>query len=57
VALASGDAWLNNGANLLLFGPLGGGKSQLAAAPGFALVGNLRRVLSTPGGLASILTT
>ena len=57
MALASGDAWLNNGANLLLFGPPGGGKSQLAAALGFALVGNLRRVLSTSGGLASILTT
>ena len=26
MALAAGDAWLNNGANLLLFGPPGGGK-------------------------------
>jgi hypothetical protein len=32
MALAAGDAWLNNGANLLLFGPPGGGKSHLAAA-------------------------
>jgi DNA replication protein DnaC len=38
MALAAGDAWLNNGANLLLFGPPGGGKSHLAAALGFALV-------------------
>src|SRR5271166_3141470 len=29
MALAAGDAWLNNGANLLLFGPPGGGKSHL----------------------------
>src|SRR5207248_304381 len=35
MALAAGDAWLNNGANLLLFGPPGGGKSHLAAALGF----------------------
>src|SRR5215475_2613915 len=28
MALAAGDAWLNNGANLLLFGPPGGGKSH-----------------------------
>jgi DNA replication protein DnaC len=47
MALASGDAWLNNGANLLLFGPPGGGKSHLAAALGFALVENGWRVLFT----------
>src|SRR5258705_4737780 len=40
MALAAGDAWLNNGANLLLFGPPGGGKSHLAAALGLALVEN-----------------
>src|SRR6202045_4517132 len=45
MALAAGDAWLNNGANLLLFGPPGGGKSHLAAALGFALVENGCRVL------------
>src|SRR6478609_41754 len=45
--LADGDAWLNNGANLLLFGPPGGGKSHLAAALGFALVENGWRVLFT----------
>src|SRR5438105_7744499 len=43
MALAAGDAWLNNGANLLLFGPPGGGKN-LAAALGFALVENGWRV-------------
>ncbi len=31
-ALAAGDSWLAKGANLLLFGPPGGGKSHLAAA-------------------------
>ena len=45
MALAAGDAWLNQGANLLLFGPPGGGKSHLAAALGFALVENGWRVL------------
>jgi DNA replication protein DnaC len=45
MALAAGDAWLNNGANLLIFGPPGGGKSHLAAALGFELGGtpHLRR--------------
>src|ERR1700753_2092918 len=47
MALAAGDAWVNNGANLLLFGPPGGGKSHLAAALGFALVENGWRVLFT----------
>src|ERR1700741_2370620 len=45
--LAAGDAWLNQGANLLLFGPPGGGKSHLAAALGFTLVENGWRVLFT----------
>jgi len=31
-ALAAGDAWLKKGANLLLFGPPGGGKSQVSIA-------------------------
>jgi DNA replication protein DnaC len=44
-ALASGDAWLNKGANILLFGPSGSGKSHLAAALGHALVENGYRVL------------
>ena len=32
MALASGDAWLAKGADILLFGPPGGGKSHLSAA-------------------------
>jgi DNA replication protein DnaC len=47
MALAGGEGWLNNGANLLLFGPPGGGKSHLSAALGFALVENGWRVLFT----------
>src|SRR5260370_29534508 len=47
MALAAGDAWLGMGANLLLFGPPGGGKSHLAAALGFALVSGGWRVLFT----------
>src|SRR6059058_6277131 len=47
MALAAGDAWLNNGANLLLFGPPGGGKSHLAAAIGLALVEHGWKVLFT----------
>ena len=46
-ALASGDAWLNKGANILLFGPSGSGKSHLAAALGHAIVENGYRVLFT----------
>jgi DNA replication protein DnaC len=47
MALAAGDAWLEKGANLLLFGPPGGGKSHLASAIGLALIENGRRVLFT----------
>jgi DNA replication protein DnaC len=46
-ALSSGDAWLEKGANLILFGPPGGGKSHLAAAIGLALIENGWRVLFT----------
>ena len=45
MALAAGDAWLQIGANIILFGPPGGGKSHLAAALGFALVEGGWRVL------------
>jgi DNA replication protein DnaC len=45
MAIAAGDSWLEKGANLLLFGPPGGGKSHLAAAIGLALVENGWRVL------------
>ena len=41
----AGDSWLEKGANLLLFGPPGGGKTHLAAAIGLALVENGWRVL------------
>ncbi len=44
-ALAAGNAWLEKGANLLLFGPPGVGKSHLAAALGLALIENGWRVL------------
>jgi DNA replication protein DnaC len=47
MALAAGDSWLEKGANLILFGPPGGGKSHLAAALGLALVENGWRVLFT----------
>ena len=46
-ALASGDTWLDKGANLLLFGPPGSGKSHASAALGHALVENGYRVLFT----------
>src|SRR5258706_5219343 len=47
MALAAGDAWLEKGANILLFGPPVGGKSHLSAALGLALVENGWRVLFT----------
>jgi DNA replication protein DnaC len=47
MALAAGDLWLKTGANLLLFGPPGGGKSHLSAAIGLALVEEGWRVLFT----------
>jgi DNA replication protein DnaC len=47
MALAAGDSWLEKAANLIMFGPPGGGKSHLAAALGFALVENGWRVLFT----------
>ena len=45
MALAAGDGWLNQGANCLVFGPPGAGKSHLASAIGLALVENGYRVL------------
>lgn len=47
MALAGGEDWLEQGANLIVFGPPGGGKSHLSAAIGMALVENGRRVLFT----------
>src|ERR1700747_60694 len=46
-ALAAGDAWIEQGANLLCFGPPGAGKSHLAAALGLALGEKGWRVLFT----------
>ena len=46
-ALAAGDAWLTQGANCLIFGPPGAGKSHLASAIGLALVENGYRVFFT----------
>ncbi len=45
MALASGDGWIQQGANLLLFGPPGAGKSHLASAISLALIENGWRVL------------
>ncbi len=46
-ALTAADSWLNEGANLILIGPPGVGKSHLAAAIGLALVEHGFRVLFT----------
>jgi DNA replication protein DnaC len=45
LALCAGDSWLDKGANLLLIGGPGGGKTHLASAIGLALVEGGRRVL------------
>jgi DNA replication protein DnaC len=47
MALAEGTEWLDRGANVLLFGPPGVGKSHLACALGHALIDAGRRVLFT----------
>jgi DNA replication protein DnaC len=47
MAIVAGDGWLDKGANLMLFGPPGGGKSHLASAIGLALIENGWRVLFT----------
>ncbi|MCL4699328.1 MAG: IS21-like element helper ATPase IstB [Burkholderiaceae bacterium] len=44
-ALAEADAWLKQGANLLLFGPPGVGKTHLVAGLGHALIDAGHRVL------------
>lgn len=46
-ALIEGDSWLEQGANLLLFGPPGVGKTHLMAAIGHGLVERGYRVLFT----------
>jgi DNA replication protein DnaC len=45
MALCAGDAWLEQGANLILLGPPGGGKSHLSSAMGLALLEKGWRVL------------
>ena len=47
MALSSGDRWLDEGANVILVGPPGAGKSHLAAAVGLALIEHGFRVLFT----------
>jgi DNA replication protein DnaC len=49
-ALTEGDAWLKQGANLLLFGPPGVGKTHLVAGIGHALIEAGHRVLFTRTG-------
>jgi DNA replication protein DnaC len=44
-ALCAGDGWLRNGANLILIGPPGGGKSHLSSAIGLGLLERGWRVL------------
>ncbi len=44
-ALCAGDGWLRNGANLILMGPPGGGKSHLSSVIGLALLEKGWRVL------------
>lgn len=47
MALSEGTEWLERGANVLLFGPPGVGKSHLVSALGHALIDAGKRVLFT----------
>lgn len=47
LTLASGEGWLKQGRNILIFGPSGVGKTHLAAAIGSHLLENRARVLFT----------
>ena len=47
MAICAGDSWIDNGANLILLGGPGGGKSHLSSAIGLALVENGWRVMFT----------
>jgi len=46
-ALAEGDAWIEKGENLLMFGPPGAGKTHLACSLGHALIDRGWRVFFT----------
>jgi DNA replication protein DnaC len=46
-ALCAGEGWLRNGANLILVGPPGGGKSHLSSAIGLSLLEKGWKVLFT----------
>ena len=45
MAICAGDSWIDKGANLILIGGPGGGKTHMASAIGLALVENGWRVL------------
>jgi DNA replication protein DnaC len=47
MAICAGDTWIDKGANLILIGGPGSGKTHLASAIGLALVENSWRVLFT----------
>ena len=47
MAMIDGDAWLDQGANLLVFGPPGVGKTHLIASVGHALIERGKRVYFT----------
>jgi DNA replication protein DnaC len=47
MAICAGDSWIDNGANLILLGGPGGGKSHLSSAIGLALVESGWRVMFT----------
>jgi DNA replication protein DnaC len=46
-AMSEGDAWLDQGANLLVFGPPGVGKTHLIASVGHALIERGKRIYFT----------
>ncbi len=47
MAICAGDSWIKSGANVILIGGPGGGKSHLASAIGLALIENGWRTLFT----------
>ncbi len=46
MALGEGDAWLDQGANILCFGPSGTGKTQVSIAAGFDATGKTEEFFS-----------